>query len=115
MKKVFLSFFLLVFTAYIDLSAAQDGPYYLDDIVVTASRIKTPLVEAPANVDHGDDHAAEIDNAQDDCGRLGKLCHGDDADGPLHPGEGQRVALVVQREDHQRSVHRLGPRLHGLS
>ena len=50
MKKVFLSFFLLVFTAYIDLSAAQDGPYYLDDIVVTASRIKTPLVEAPANV-----------------------------------------------------------------
>ena len=32
------------------LASAQQGPYKLDEVVVTASRIPTPLVDAPANV-----------------------------------------------------------------
>ena len=31
-------------------AAAEEGPYRLDDIVVTASRIGTPLRETPANI-----------------------------------------------------------------
>ena len=31
-------------------AVAEEGPYRLEDIVVTGSRIATPLLEAPANV-----------------------------------------------------------------
>lgn len=50
MKKVFLSVLFVVLPVFISPSLAQEIPYQLDDIVVTASRINTPLIEAPANV-----------------------------------------------------------------
>ena len=40
---------VLLFAGYC-CAYAQKGPYKLDDIVVTASRVSAPLVEAPANV-----------------------------------------------------------------
>jgi len=43
-----LMFFFFAFNA--SISAAQQGPYKLDDIVVTASRIATPLLETQANI-----------------------------------------------------------------
>ncbi|HPP07329.1 MAG TPA: TonB-dependent receptor plug domain-containing protein, partial [Syntrophorhabdaceae bacterium] len=43
-----LIFLLIVFNPCI--TAAQQGPYKLDDIVVTASRIPAPLLEAQANI-----------------------------------------------------------------
>lgn len=50
MKTIFLSILFLMLLVSVNLSLAQEGPYHLDDIVVTASRIQTPLVEAPVNV-----------------------------------------------------------------
>jgi len=43
-----ICFILLFFAPF--LAIAQQGPYKLDDIVVTASRVATPLADAPANV-----------------------------------------------------------------
>jgi len=43
-----ICFILLFLLPY--LASAQQGPYKLDEVVVTASRIPTPLVDAPANV-----------------------------------------------------------------
>lgn len=49
MKKVSLIVIFLFFV-YGSISLAQELPYRLDDIIVTAERIATPLGEAPANV-----------------------------------------------------------------
>jgi iron complex outermembrane recepter protein len=50
MKKVSLTIFFIMFFMNSGLFAAQEGPYRLDDIVVTASRIQTPLIETSTNV-----------------------------------------------------------------
>ena len=50
MKQIFLSFFITLQFVNISLLMAQEGPYRLDDIVVTASRIQTPLIETSTNV-----------------------------------------------------------------
>jgi len=50
MKKVSIIVLIVVFFAGLGSSKAQEGPYRLDDIVVTASRIQTPLVETSTNV-----------------------------------------------------------------
>ena len=50
MKKISLQSLFVFFFLCVGSSVAQEGPYRLDDIVVTASRIRTPLVETSANV-----------------------------------------------------------------
>ncbi len=50
MKKVSLTVIFILFFVYCSISSAQELPYRLDDIIVTAERIATPLGEAPANV-----------------------------------------------------------------
>lgn len=50
MKKVSFIFFIVIFFAGLGLSMAQEGPFRLQDIVVTASRIQMPLIETSTNV-----------------------------------------------------------------
>ncbi len=50
MKKVSLTVIFILFFVYGSVSSAQELPYRLDDIIVTAERIATPIGEAPANV-----------------------------------------------------------------
>ncbi len=50
MKKVSFIFFIVIFFAGLGLSMAQEGPFRLQDIVVTASRIQMPLMETSTNV-----------------------------------------------------------------
>ena len=48
-QKIFFTILVIILLKG-NLIFAQETPYRLDDIVVTASRIETPLKEAPANI-----------------------------------------------------------------
>jgi len=50
MKKVSLPVCCIFFLIFSALSIAQEIPYRLDDIIITAERIATPLGQAPANI-----------------------------------------------------------------
>ncbi len=50
MKRVFLRFLFLFFFLFDGFLFAEEEPYCLDDIVVTASRVRTPLLETSGNV-----------------------------------------------------------------
>jgi iron complex outermembrane recepter protein len=49
-KQFFLASFIILLFVVGGSLAAQEAPYRLDDIIVTAERMATPLGEAPANV-----------------------------------------------------------------
>jgi iron complex outermembrane receptor protein len=50
MKHLFFLVVFIISTLIAGFSSAQEAPYRLDDIIVTAERMATPLGEAPANV-----------------------------------------------------------------